>query len=111
MTGENRAEAAFVHNAPQSKALSGETFCPSIEFPGADDGIDARVVFRVQLRHAVGNHQTLDCEVSVQKGKHDVAASSLKSPVHVRRTVESVPGGVIAAPIPAMPYRDRGTPF
>ena len=39
------------------------------------------------------------------------ASLSLNSPVHVRRTVESVPGGVIAAPIPAMPYRDRGTPF
>lgn len=41
----------------------------------------------------------------------DAMDINLNSPVHVRRTVESVPGGVIAAPIPAMPYRDRGTPF
>ena len=64
-----------------------------------------------KLSEVVNSYQAKTSEIPQEEFLSRVSLSSLNSPVHVRRTVESVPGGVIAAPIPAMPYRDRGTPF
>ena len=86
---------------------TGQSAAPTKQYAEAIDEIK-----RLPGQMASDNALLKD-SVEIMTGKNGLRAKPdhLNSPVHVRRTVESVPGGVIAAPIPAMPYRDRGTPF